>query len=129
MRLRNEQTCSKCSSIVCNRISLLTGHPARLRKEGGCEDLSMDTMHLNYQFVLFGSEGSALTPTLFLLSPRIVMLCHCSSRMTKDHFLVIFHGTKSPLCAAVHLNPHPFIRLDIERLLVYTYSSFMCFSH
>ena len=39
-----------------------------------------------YPLVLFGSEGSALTLPLFLLLPRIIMLCHCSSTMTKDHF-------------------------------------------
>ena len=57
-------------------------------------DLSMDTLHLKYHLVLFGSEGSALTLSLFLLSPRIIMLCNCSSAMTKDHFLVIPYGTK-----------------------------------
>ena len=56
-------------------------------------DLSMDTLHLKYHLVLFGSEGSALTLSLFLLSPRIVMLCHCYSTMTKDHLLVIPYGT------------------------------------
>ena len=51
-------------------------------------DLSTDTLHLKYPLVLFGSEGSALTLTLFLLSPRINMLSHCSITMTKDHFLL-----------------------------------------
>ena len=53
--------------IVCNRSWHLPGnpelmwHPARLKKEGGCVDLSMDTLHLKYPLVLFGYEGSALT--------------------------------------------------------------------
>ena len=51
-------------------------YPARLIKEGGCVVLSMDTLHLKYPLVLFGSGGSALTLPLFLLSPRILMLCH-----------------------------------------------------
>ena len=52
-------------------------------------DLSMDTLHLKYPMVLFGSESSALTLPLFLLSSRITMLCHCSSKVTKDNFLII----------------------------------------
>ena len=54
-------------------------YPSRLIKEGGCVDLSMDTMHVKDPLVLFGSEGFPLTLPLFLLSPRIIMLCHCSS--------------------------------------------------
>ena len=77
------------------------GHPSDLIKEGGCVDLSMDTLHLKNPLVLFGSEGSAPTLPLFLLLPRIFMLCHCSSTMTKDHFLIIFYGTKRPLCVKV----------------------------
>ena len=49
-------------------------------------DLSMDTMHLKDPLVLFGSEGSVLTLPLFFLSLRIIMLWHCSSTKTKDHF-------------------------------------------
>ena len=52
----------------------LVSHPARPIKEGGCEDLSMDTMHLKDPLVLFGFEGSALSLHLFLLSPIINML-------------------------------------------------------
>ena len=73
--------------------SKLVWHPARLIKEWGCVDLSMVTLHLKYPLVLFGSEGSALTLPLFLLSPRIIMICHCSSTMTKDHFLPMSYGT------------------------------------
>ena len=86
--------------MVCNRSWHLLGnpklvwHPARLIKEGGCEDLFMDTLHLKDPLVLFGSKGSALTLPLFLLSPRIIMLCHCSSTMTTDHFLLTSYGTK-----------------------------------
>ena len=39
---------------------MLVWHPTRIMKEGGCVDLSMDTMHLKDPLVLFGSEGSAL---------------------------------------------------------------------
>ena len=31
------------------------------------------------------------------------MLCHCSSTVTKDHFLVILYATEWPLCADVPL--------------------------
>ena len=86
--------------MVCNRSwhlprnPKLVWHPARLIKTGGCMDLSMDTLHLKYLLVLFGSEGPALTLPLFLLSPIMIMLCHCSSTMTTDNFLLIFYGTK-----------------------------------
>ena len=93
---------------VCNRRWHLPGnpellwHPARLIKEGGCVDLSMGTMNLKDSLVLF---GSALTRYLFLLSLRIIMLCHCSSTITKEKPLVRYHGTiKLPLCADVSLN-------------------------
>ena len=61
--------------MVCNRNWHLSGntkpvwHTARLIKEGGCVDLFMDTLHLKDPMVLFGSEGSALTLPLLLLSP------------------------------------------------------------
>ena len=64
--------------MVCNRSWHLTGspklpwHPARLIKEEGCVDLSVDTLHLKDPLVLFGSEGSVLTLPIFLLSLRIV---------------------------------------------------------
>ena len=64
----------------------LVWHPARLIKGGGCVDLSMDNMYLKDPLVLFGSEGSALSVPLVLLSHRISLLCHFSSTMTKDHF-------------------------------------------
>ena len=83
--------------------------PARLIKEGGCVDLPMDTLHLKLLcLVLFGSKGSALSLPLFLLSPRIISLGHCSSTMTKGHFLLVFYGTKWPLCVDVPLNTHSF---------------------
>ena len=62
----------------------------------------MDILHLNYPLVLFGSKGSASTLPLILLSPRIMMLCHCSSTMTKDHFLVIFMALNVCQCAFKH---------------------------
>ena len=64
------------------------------KKEGGCVDLPMHILLLKYALVLFESESSALTLSPFLLSPRINMLCHFSSTMTKDHFLVIRYGSK-----------------------------------
>ena len=102
--------------MVCNRSWHLPGnrklvwHPTRLITELGCVNLSMDTLHLSYTLVLFWSEGSTLTPTLVLLSPRINMLCHCSPTMTKDHFLLISYGTKWPLCVDVPLNTYSFIQ-------------------
>ena len=102
--------------MVCNRSLHLQGnpklawHPARLTKGWGYVDISMDTLHLKYPLILFGYEGSALTLPLFLLSPNILMLCHRSSTMTKDHFLIIFYGTKLPLCVDVPLTLiHSFI--------------------
>ena len=47
---------------------MLAWHPARIIKDGGRVDLSMDTMYLKDPLVLFGSEGSSLSLTLFLLS-------------------------------------------------------------
>ena len=87
----------------------LVWHPACILKEWGCMDLSKDTLHLKYPLVLFGYEGSALTLPLFLLSPRIIMLCHWSSTMTEDYSLIVSHGTKWPLCIDVPLNTHSFI--------------------
>ena len=83
-------------------------HPATLIKERGCVDMPMDTMYLIYPLVLFDSEGSALTLTLFLLSHRIIMLCNCSSTTTKDHSLLISYGTKCFVCrcAFKHLFIH-----------------------
>ena len=92
-------------------------HHARLIKEWGCVDLSMNTLHLKYPLVLFGCEGSALTLPLFLLSPRIIMLCHCSSTMTKDHFLLMLYDTKWPLCAIKHLFIHSFKQEPTESKL------------
>ena len=54
----------------------------------------MDTLHLKYPLVLLGSEGSALTP----YSLRILMLCHCSSTMTKDLVLLISYGIILAVC-------------------------------
>ena len=45
----------------------------------------------------------------WVLSPGIIMLYHCSSAMTKDHFLLISYGTKWPLCVDVPLNTYSFI--------------------
>ena len=65
-------TICACSLVRCRSWHLpgnprLVWHPARLINDGGCVELSMDTMHLlNSPRVLFGSEGSAQT---FSLSP------------------------------------------------------------
>ena len=67
---------------------------ARLIKVWGCVELSVDTLHLKYPLVLFGSEGSALTLPLFFLSPRIITICHCSSTMTNEYFWEMPYGTK-----------------------------------
>ena len=107
------------AQLLCNRSWHLPGnpkqvwHPARLIKEEGCVYLSVDTMHLKDPLALFGSEGSALTLPLFLLLPRKITLCRCSSTVTKDHLLVTCYGTKRPLalCADVPLNHHSFIHL------------------
>ena len=72
---------------------MLVWHPARPVKEGGCVDL-----YLRYPLVLFGSEGSALTPPLFLSSPRIVLLCDCSLTMAKDHFCYTFWHKMTSVC-------------------------------
>ena len=85
-------------------------HPARLIKAGGRVDMSMDTLHLKHTLVQFRSEGPALTLPLCLLSPVIIMVCHCSSTMTEDHFLEILYGIKWPLCADVLLNPYSLTR-------------------
>ena len=76
--------------------------PDRLIKEGRCVYLSMDTLHLKYPMVLFGSEGSALTIHLFLLSLRIILLCHCSSTMAQYHFLYNFMALND-LCMSMCL--------------------------
>ena len=47
-------------------------------KEAGWVDLFIDTMHIKDPFVFFGSEGSARSLPLNLLSSRIIARCHCS---------------------------------------------------
>ena len=62
-------------------------------------------------------EGSPITLTLFLiLSPRIIMLCYCSSKMTKDHFFEKFIDTTWPLSADVPLNPHSLAETGLQCL-------------
>ena len=84
-------------------------HSAHLLIEGGCLDLSMDTMQLKDPLVHFVSEGSALTVPLFIPSPRISMLCRCSSAVTMEHFLIVLYGTKWPLYADVLSKSYQFI--------------------
>ena len=78
-------------------------------------------MYPKDHLVLFGSEGAALTLPLFLLS--LFMFCHCSSQMTKDHFLVISYGTIWPdvLLSAysfIHSFIHEFIHSFIDIVLL-----------
>ena len=70
--------------------------------------------------VTFRSEGSALTLALFLLSPGIVMLCHCSSTMTKDHFLMILYMEVNGLCVPMCIKTliYSFIPDDHEGSIV-----------
>ena len=111
--------------MVCTRSWHLPGNPklvwhhARIINNRGCVDLSMNTLHQKYPLVLYGSEGSALSLPLSLLSSRITMLCHCWRTMTKYHFLLIFDGTKWPLCVDVPLNTYSFI---------HSYTDFMAVS-
>ena len=75
----------------------------------------MNTLHLKYPLVLFGSEGCALILPLILLSPRIIiMIYHCSSTMTNDHFLIIVYATREPLFINVPLNTHSFIHSSLS---------------
>ena len=68
---------------------------------------------------LLKSEGSAHALPLFLLSSRIIMLCNCSSTMTK----LIYYGTKwllyadVPLKAFTHSLMHVCVPLFIFRFL------------
>ena len=86
--------------MICNRSWHLPGnplpvwHPARLIKERGCVDLSVDTMYLKDPMVHFGFEGYTLFLSLFFLSPIISMLCHCTSTVRKDHFSENLYGLK-----------------------------------
>ena len=85
------RTLQEAHLMVCNTswhvpgciwcISLLA-----LYKKGDV-DLSMDTLHLKYPFVLFGFEGSAFTLPLFLYSLRIV----CS-------VIVLQHQQRTTFC-------------------------------
>ena len=123
--------------MVCNRSWHLPGnpnlvwHPACLPKEGGCVDLSMNALHPKDPLILFGSEGSALTLPHFLLSPRIIMLCHCSSTMTTDHFLLISYGTNWPLCVDVPLNTHTFILIHsyFHVPVAPKHTKYLCFTY
>ena len=79
--------------------------PARLIKEGGCVDLSMDTLHLRYPLVLFGSKGSAL------LSPRMIVLS------------LLFNNDKGPLYANVVWHCMTFVcRCAFKHLFIHSSS-------
>ena len=60
----------------------------------------------------------ALTLTIFRLSLRIIILCHCSLFFNndKDHFLLISYGTKWSLCVDVPLNTYSFIHSTFHGL-------------
>ena len=105
-------------SMVCNGRWHLLGnpklvwHPARLIKEWGCVDLSVDTMHLKDPLILFRFEGSALSLSLFLplfrFSHRINILGHYPT-MTKDHFSEKSLMALNSLCVPMGLNKPSFI--------------------
>ena len=98
--------------MVCNSSWHIPGNPklvwqrARLIKEWGCVNLSIDTMHLKDHLVLLGLEGSAISFRLFLRSHRINMLCHCSSTMA-NHFFEKRYVTDWP---CVPLSTYSFIQ-------------------
>ena len=83
-------------------------HPARLIKEGRYVDLPMITMHRKDTLPLLDLKALLLPSSLFILSPRISMLCHCSLAV-KERFLIILHGTKWSFCADVPVKPLSFI--------------------
>ena len=78
--------------MVCNGSWHLPGspklvwHPARLIKEGGCVDLSVDTMHLKDPLILFLDLKALLFLFVFFFFHILNNLCHCFSPITTDHF-------------------------------------------
>ena len=88
-------------------------------------DLSLDNIHLQDPLVLLGSEGSALTISIFLLSSGISMVCHCYSTVRKDHFLVLsmsLNGLCVPLCLKARIH---FISEEIYSMhSMYTYREY-----
>ena len=59
-----------------------------IRKERETWNCAIKTIYINYLHS-------------YCTTHRGVMFVYCSSTMTKEHFLVIFYGTKWPLCADV----------------------------
>ena len=88
--------------IICIRGlsvegSKVTFQDLQQKRKVGCKSLVNEMKRKRFQ----KDKNSSTLPHV-LLSPRIIMLCHCSSAMTKDHFLVpivlIFNNHKrSPL--------------------------------
>ena len=108
---RKGHTLLACS-MVCNMswhlpwILKLVWHPARLIKEGGCVQLSMDTMHLKDPLVLFRSEGSALSFSLSSFTYKNYALSLLKKNDKGPLTGIISYGTKLPLCADVPLDTH-----------------------
>ena len=73
--------------------------------------LSMDTLHLKYPLVLFGSKGCmcSYSLSLFLLSPMNNYALSLFFNNYKGRPLDNIYGTKWPLCDDVPLNTHSFI--------------------
>ena len=96
---------------MCNRSRDLPGNrkqeclPTHSITEGECTDLSVDTMHINNPSVLFEFNCSAVSR--FPLPYRIIVLCHYSLTLTKNHFLAKLNGAKRPLWADVPVYTHP----------------------
>ena len=101
-------------------------HPTRLIKEWECVDLSMDTLHLTYPLVLFGSEGSYSHSFFFCHLEKYAFSSFFNN--AKDHFLLISYDTKCPLCVDVPLNTysfnHSFNSRSDERLSVTSTAGF-----
>ena len=93
------------SSMVCNRSQQLLGNPmlARLIKEGGSVDMSVDNMHHNIPRSSLDLK-TALS-LLFLLSPKINVLLLCING-DKGPFFERHYGNKWSLYADVTLCPH-----------------------
>ena len=87
----------------------LVWHPAHRIKEWGCIDMSMDTQHLKYPLVLFGSEGSALTLARFLLSPGISMLVIVLQQRQRTTFWSYYRALNGLCVSMCRLSTYSFI--------------------
>ena len=80
----------------------------------------MDTLHLKYPLVLFGSEGSALTLPLFLLSLK-------NQSITKNNsaWSLFVNNDKGPLFANVLWHYMTFVCVDVT-LKTYSFIHSFC---